>query len=115
MLTIFAATAALLVAAPGVAAPSSGDAEIPFASHDGIQSWIAPNDSTIYLQGTHDQWYRADLTGPCTGLPFASRVGFQTGFGDTFDDSSSIVVNGQPCPVTSVTKVSGPPAAQNRK
>jgi len=115
MLTILAATAALLSAAPGVAAPSSGDAEIPFVSHDGIQSWIAPNDNTIYLQGTHSQWYRADLMGPCTGLSFASGIGFKTGFGDTFDDSSSIIVNGQPCPVASVTKVSGPPAAQNTK
>lgn len=107
-----AASLALLAVAPGSAqaAAHRGDASIPFVGFGGIRNWTATDDSTVYLQASNDQWYEADLAGPCMGLPFAFGIGVDTRGSNTFDNFSSILVDGQRCPVTSVKKVTGPPA-----
>ena len=107
------ATAALVVLAI-VPAAASADS-IPFVSMRGITSWTAAGDDTLYLQARDDQWYRADLAGPCFGLSTAFAVGVRTFGDDTFDNFSSIIVDGQRCPVMSVTRVAGPPASPKHK
>ncbi|HYC96015.1 MAG TPA: DUF6491 family protein [Sphingomicrobium sp.] len=105
---------AALVALAAMPTAASADS-IPFVSMNGIANWTAVGDDTVYLQARNDQWYRADLAGPCFGLPTAFAIGVRTFGDDTFDDSSSIIVDGQRCPVMSVTMVQGPPVAARRK
>jgi len=111
LMATVAASFALLTAVPTIAAKADrGNAEIPFVAFGGVRNWTATNNSAVYLQAPNGQWYRADLMGPCTGLPFAFGIGVQTDFGDTFDRFSSIIVDGHRCPVMSVSKVAAPPA-----
>lgn len=113
---VIAATFALLAATPGIAqAAARDDASIPFVGFGGIRNWTATDDSTVYLQASNDQWYEAELAGPCVGLPFAFGIGVDTRGSDRFDNFSSVIVDGQRCPVASVTKVAGPPALEARR
>lgn len=113
---VIAATFALLAATPGIAqAAARDDASIPFVGFGGIRNWTATDDSTVYLQTSNDQWYEAELAGPCVGLPFAFGIGVDTRGSDRFDNFSSVIVDGQRCPVASVTKVAGPPALEARR
>ena len=67
-----AATLALLAATPGIAkAPDRDYASIPFVGFGGIRNWTATDDDTGYLQASNNQWYEAELAGPCMGLPLA--------------------------------------------
>ena len=54
------------------------EASIPFANLGGIYDWEADGDHGIWVQDIRRQWYYAKFMGPCTGLPFAFRVGFVT-------------------------------------
>lgn len=111
-----AATLALMAATPGIAkTPDRGDASIPFVGFGGIRNWTATDGDTVYLQASNNQWYQAELAGPCMGLPFAFGIGVDTRGSDRFDNFSSIIVDGQRCPVASVTKVAGPPALKARR
>lgn len=88
---------------------SPGDASIPFVNHGGIRDWQAPDDHTLYIQANNGAWYRADLLNTCQDLQFATRIGFDGGPSDTFDRFSKIVVRGQNCQVSSLTKIEGAP------
>ena len=105
--------ATLLIAGsvPALAHPDKGkgDASIPFVNHGGIRDWQAPNDHTLYVQANNGTWYKADLLGVCQGLEFVTRIGFDGGISDTFDRFSKIVVRGQKCQVSSLTKLDGAP------
>lgn len=98
-----------LAPAAAQAARADGDS-IPFAGQSGIRSWTASDDHTLYLQSAQGQWYDVVLMGPCRGLQSAFRIGVATGPIDTFDRFSSIIVDGQRCAVSSVTRVPGPPS-----
>jgi hypothetical protein len=103
---IFAAAAASAAAAVAAKAPAD---EIPFVNFGGIRDWTANDDSTLYVESAQGQWYQVALAYPCTGLPFALRVGIDTGGFDTLDSFSNIIVNGQRCPVASVSQIASPP------
>jgi hypothetical protein len=105
-----AALAALAIAPAAASADS-----IPFVSMNGITNWTTVGDDTLYLKARDDRWYRADLAGPCFGLPTAFAIGVRTFGDDTFDSSSSIIVDGERCPVMSVTRVAGPPTSPRHK
>jgi hypothetical protein len=116
---LIATFAAALVAAaaisPAIAAPKAGgDASIPFVNHGGISSWQAPNDNTLYVQSQSGQWFEAKTMGPCPGMSFAMRLGFDTGGTDTFDNFSNVVFGGQRCPVASLTKIAGNPPVKSK-
>ena len=116
---LFLATAAFLAAAvPAVAGPPAPQQEqvrIPFASFGTIRSFRPVGDSVVYLEGTHRRWYRAELNGPCINLPAALRVGFDTRFnGDTLDNTSTLIVGGETCRITSLTRADGPPPRRRR-
>ena len=90
-LTALALISAAIIPTTGAIAQ---DASIPFVDYGGIQNWSAQNDSTLMVQAMNNKWYRVGLMMSCSGLPFATRVGFDTG---------------QRCPVQSITMVNSPP------
>ena len=97
------------------AAPRGGDA-IPFIGFGGIQNWTARDDSTLYVQSAGGQWYQVNLAQPCLGLPFALRIGVDSGPTNTLDDFSTIIADGDRCPVASVTRLdSSPPSVPAAK
>lgn len=98
---------AVLLAGPALAAQSPEQAYIPFASSTGIDGWRAVDDS-LYIR-SRNQWYKADFFGPCIGLQFDPTIGFVTRFGSTFDRSSSILVDGHECKLSSLIEVAAPP------
>jgi hypothetical protein len=101
---------AAVAASPAAAAPAKAPAdEIPFVNFGGILNWTANDDNSLYVESAQGNWYQVALAFPCSGLPFALRVGVDTGGFDTLDSFSSIIVDGQRCPVASVTRIASPP------
>jgi hypothetical protein len=94
--------------------PEKAEARIPFANLGGIRDWRAIDDHTLYVQGRGEKWYRVELLGPCTGLPFEHAIGFVAEPLGSFDRFSSIVVEGRECPVSSVT-AGVPPRERHEK
>jgi hypothetical protein len=91
------------------ASPTDQSGKISLVNRNGIQSWTAKNDSTLFVQAMAGKWYRVELAIPCTGLPFETRIRFATGQTDTLDDFSSIIFDGERCPVQSVSPMASPP------
>jgi len=109
---------AAAVAAPALAEPPAERAEagIPFASHPrAIRNFEAPSDEFVYLEDRQRRWYRADL-GHCFGLKWAHRIGYDTRGGHSLDSFGAILVDGERCPILSLTRSEGPPRkAKGRK
>ena len=104
-----AVSAAASVSGPTMAAAApSGDAEIPFLNFGGIQNWTANGDSSLNVQAAGGQWFKVDLAVPCRGLPYALRIGVDSGPTDTLDNFSTIIADGDRCPVASVTRIAAP-------
>jgi hypothetical protein len=102
---------AAAVAAPTLAEPpvERSQASIPFANHrHAIRDFEAPNDEIVYLQDRQRRWYRADL-GHCFGLKWAHSIGYDTRDGTSLDSFGAILVDGQRCPIVSLTRSEGPP------
>lgn len=97
----------------GAAQAAPREASIPFVNHGGIRDWTVAK-GTLYIRGSHGNWYRAELMSPCTDLPFAQRIGFETRGSDTFDKFSSIRVDGRSCQLKSLV-ASEPPPRKARK
>src|SRR6185312_3321358 len=51
-----------------------GDAELMSYR---IRTWSAPNDHTVVFESMDGTRYRAETLGPCNGLDFAPKLGFQ--------------------------------------
>lgn len=105
------------LAAPALAAPPAerSEASIPFANHPrAIRNFEAPNDEIVYLQDRQRRWYRADL-GHCFGLKWAHSIGYDTRGGVNLDSFGAILVDGQRCPIVSLTRSEGPPRKAKRK
>lgn len=116
-------SAALLASAvPALAGPpepqhtvAREEVRIPFASFGAIRSFRPVGDDVVYLMGTHRRWYRAELNGPCINLPAALRLGFDTRYnGNMLDNSSTLLVGGERCRITSLTRADGPPPRRPR-
>ncbi|MGZ8305838.1 MAG: DUF6491 family protein, partial [Allosphingosinicella sp.] len=67
-----------------------------------------------YLQDRQRRWYRADL-GHCFGLKWAHRIGYDTRGGINLDSFGAILVDGQRCPIVSLTRSEGPPRKAKKK
>jgi hypothetical protein len=112
---LIALAAAATLAAPAAAAPDRAAApaaqeevRIPFVNFGGVYSFHADQDDVVYLQDRHRNWYRAQLYGPCFGLPFAIRIGIDTHGSSTFDRFSRLIVDGETCPIESLTRSARP-------
>ena len=106
----FAAALALAAAVPAVAADRPEEARINFVDHGGIRDWRIVDRDTLLIRGRGKQWYKAELFAPAWGLNFAHSIGFDTGFGGTFDRFSSVIVEGRRYPLRSLVRVEGPPS-----
>ena len=110
---ILAALSAAVLAAPAAAqAPRADQAEevrIPFVRFGGIRDFRAEGRDLLYLQDRSRNWYRAELMGPCIGLPWARAIGVETRGTSSFDRFSMLIVEGERCLISSLTRVAGPP------
>ena len=105
-----------LLAAAGPAPPRPEEARIPFIGFRTIRTFHPVDDDTLYLQDTRRNWYRATLAGPCFNLMHALRIGVDTRYsGDTLDNTSSFLVDGQRCPIHSLVRSDPPPRRQHRR
>lgn len=100
---------ALWAAAAG-APPQPQEARIPFVGFRTVRTFHPVGDAVVYLQDVRRNWYRASLNGPCINLPHALRIGVDTRFsGDTLDNTSTLIVDGERCRITSLVHSEPPP------
>ena len=90
------------------------EAKIPFVNVRGIRSFHAEDDVVVYLQDYRRRWYRAELNGPCLGLPWAMRVAVDARGSSTFDRYGVLLVGDERCMLSSLTH-SGPPPRKASK
>lgn len=89
--------------------PAGKEASIPFIRLNGIRDFEADGDDAVYLQDRARKWYRASLVGPCSGLPFATRIAVDTRFGgNSLDRTGTLLVDGEKCRLLDLV-TSGPP------
>ena len=86
------------------------EATIPFMDTVGLYNFHADGNHGVWLQDQQMRWYYAETLGPCTGLPFAVRIGVDTRFGGSqLDRTGTLLVDHQSCPLTSLVTSNGPP------
>jgi hypothetical protein len=86
------------------------ETSIPFVGTIGLYNFAADGDRGVWLQDQQRRWYYARVLGPCTGLPFAARIGVDTRFGGSqLDRTGTLLVDRQRCPINSLTASNGPP------
>jgi hypothetical protein len=102
-------------ASPPPAAPSvqGQEVRIPFVNFGGVRSFEADGQDSVYLQDRSRNWYRAELIGPCHGLPWALRIGIDSRGASAFDRFGTLLVDGERCQLRSLTR-SGPPPRKTR-
>jgi hypothetical protein len=123
LLAVAAAAAALPAAASaGSAAPAAVPAvederevRIPFVNFRNIRSFHSQDDGIVYLQDQRRNWYRAELHGPCFGLRWALRIAVDTRGSTVFDRFSVLIVDGERCPVRSLTRSGKPERRASRR
>ena len=107
---------AAALAAPAAAAPSQAsqrraahaeEVRIPFPGFR-LRNFRAESRDVVFLEDQRRNWYRAEVIGPCTDLPFAHAIGIDTRGSSSFDRFSAIVVGGERCPLTSLTRSEKP-------
>jgi Family of unknown function (DUF6491) len=110
---------AAALAAPALAVPplpEREEASIPFVSQPrSIRSFRAVGNGLLYLQDRRGRWYRAELGGPCIGLPWAHMIGYDTRGGLSLARGGSVLVEGQRCMITSLTRSEGPPPKRRKR
>ena len=106
--------AAIPAAAAPPAAPQSEEVRIPFVAFGAIRNFRNEGDTIVYFEGRRRQWYRATLFGPCYNLPHALRLGFDTRYGDVLDNSTTLLVDGEPCRIQSLVRSDPPPRRRRR-
>jgi len=86
------------------------ETSIPFIGTIGLYNFEADDDRGVWLQDQQRRWYYARILGPCTGLPFATRIGVDTRFGGAqLDRTGTLLVDRQRCPIDSLVASNGPP------
>jgi hypothetical protein len=86
------------------------ETSIPFMDTVGLYSFHPDGDHGVWLQDQQSRWYYADVLGPCINLSSAIRIGVDTRFGGSqLDRTGALLVDGQRCVLTSLTKSDGPP------
>jgi hypothetical protein len=110
--TMVAGFAGVLAAAdkPPEKAP---EASISFVNmSQSIHGWQADGQTALWIQDAHDQWYYAKLLGPCNGLEFTAKLGFEPKTMNSLDKFGYVIMpDSQRCQITSLTKSDAPPKA----
>ena len=107
--------ATISVISPVAAVLAAERVSIPFADTVGIDDWRSVNDTTLYLHSRMGQWYKAEMFGPCEGLSFSERIGYKSEADGSFDDTSSIIVDGRECRLQTLVKSDPPPKRSKKK
>jgi hypothetical protein len=110
--TGIAAAAAALLAGCATAAPTqmaSGETVIPFVSSIRNVEWKAASDESAYVRGGKGEWYLVRTTNRCTRLLSSTGLGFETSALNQLDRYGALLVEGQRCPVASITRSEKPP------
>lgn len=108
--------ATLQAAEEGTNLERGPEASIPFVNFgSSIRDWHADGVNGLWVQDARKQWFYAKLIGPCHGLDFAIRVGFDTRAVDSLDRFATVVVPGEGrCSIQSFTKSEAPPGKQGK-
>jgi hypothetical protein len=108
-----AAALAAGLTAPLIAQPAAHEPEarIAFVNHGGIRNFRPAGRETVYLQDRGRQWYRAELMGPCPGLPWAIALGVEPRGTSSLDRFGALIVDGQRCQLHSLVRVDAPTAS----
>jgi len=91
------------------------EARIPFVGFNSIRTFRPVSDEIVYVQDQRRNWYRATLVGPCFNIQSALRLGVDTRYGSTLDNSSSFIVDGQSCRIHSLVRSEAPPPRRGRR
>ena len=91
------------------------EARIPFPAFGTVRHFEPAGRNVVYLQDRRRRWYRAELAGRCLELPHAHYIGLDTGGGPFVDRFSALIVEGQRCPLRSLTRSEAPPPRQGKK
>jgi Family of unknown function (DUF6491) len=83
------------------------------APFGGVRSFQADGSEAVYLQDRQRNWYRAELIGPCQGLPWAFGIAIDNRGSSTVDRFSTLIVEGDRCKIESLTR-SGPPPKKHK-
>lgn len=108
MLSILAGSAAV------AAETAAEETVIPFVSSIGSIEWKAASDKALYLRGGNGSWYFVRTTNRCTRLRAARAIGIEASALDQLDRHGAIHVQGQRCPVASITRSEGPPKKRRK-
>lgn len=104
------ATPALARKTPPAPVELGKETSIPFIGTIGLYNFAADGDRGVWLQDQRRKWYYARISGICTGLPFATRIGVDTRFGGTsLDRTGVLLVDGERCHIDSLVTSAGPP------
>ena len=94
-LTFASAPALAMTSGDGDADASTASASIPFADKGNIRDWVSNGERTIYIEDSHDDWYKARLMSRSFDLPYAWKIGFVTGPSDALDKFSRMPPAGE--------------------
>jgi Family of unknown function (DUF6491) len=116
MKTLLIPILAAALPAPALAAPPQQQSEgvrgeevrIPFPRFR-LRDFRAESRDVVYLEDRNRNWYRAEVIGACLDLPFAQAIGIDTRGSSSFDKFSTLVVGGERCQLTSLTRSEKPP------
>ena len=109
-LLLAALGAAFSVPAVARDVPIGEEASIPFVNFGSIRNFRAIDRDTVYFQDLRRRWYRGEVIGPCSDLPFAQAIGVETRGVDRLDRFSTILVRGDRCQLTSLVRSEEPPS-----
>ena len=86
---------------------AQGDAELMSYR---IRTWSVPNDHTVVFESMDGTRYRAETLGPCNGLDFAPKLGFQNrnGFRQVDRFTSVVLPDGTRCSFQNFSKLVSP-------
>jgi Family of unknown function (DUF6491) len=73
-----------------------------------ITKWIAPDDKSLFVRDSQNQWYKATFFGPCPKLSITKTPAFAPEASGYLDHTSSVVVGGERCPFKSFTRSEAP-------
>lgn len=111
-----AASPALALEAPQRPSPQpEREARIPFVGFNAIRTFRPVSDEIVYLQDQRRNWYRATLAVPCLNIQSALRLGVDTRYGSTLDNTSSFIVDGESCRIHSLVRSEAPPPRRGRR
>jgi hypothetical protein len=103
------------LAAPGSSPPPPAEeVSIPFVNFGGVRTFHAEDEDSVYIEDKRRRWYRGEIIGPCWGLRWAHRIGIETKGSSSFDRYSALIVDGERCQLTSLTR-SEKPARRAKK